>query len=425
MMMMENIIDAHYFVLPSQGNVYSLTKLCMSNGANKILAASLRRKVFSFEYSGDSEGFLKATVKEVLFTYIPNGTEIISIDAFTRSQSSDDFVIGITIIKSSEHSTETYLNIYSEWEPSSEINLDSVSQNCLMIELNFIPYQLYHTQLCTNAEDESNKEVVWLLSGSDEKIHMFREDRANHTYSEVDVAEHFPELVDPPSIILWMDIYNFETQTRRVSAFGCECGFVKLAIVDVTKKEVLSSWSARFGGPVSTVRLFTEESQLKAPSFLNLHQKIRQEELPVHLLVSNTLQPSVVYMNVMEQGLRNCFPLPDSEHYDAALCSTIADVDMDGRNEIVLGTYGQEVLVYKYQQNESDKAGSWFLRSQRSFANPIHSILYLDVTGDGVKEFVILTLRGVHIMQHDPKDVSEVFDCRFKLLTDLQTSQET
>jgi hypothetical protein len=37
--------------------------------------------------------------------------------------------------------------------------------------------------------------------------------------------------------------------------------------------------------------------------------------------------------------------------------------------------------------------------SQRSFANPIHSILYLDVTGDGVKEFVILTLRGVHIMQ--------------------------
>lgn len=68
----ENIIDAHYFLLPSQGNVYSLTKLCMSNGTNKILAASLRRKVFSFEYSGDSDGFLKPTVKEVLFTYIPS-----------------------------------------------------------------------------------------------------------------------------------------------------------------------------------------------------------------------------------------------------------------------------------------------------------------------------------------------------------------
>lgn len=54
----------------------------------------------------------------------------------------------------------------------------------------------------------------------------------------------------------------------------------------------------------------------------------------------------------------------------------------------------QEVLVYKYQQ-----CSAWTLVSQRSFANPIHSILYLDVTGDGVREFVILTLRGVHILQ--------------------------
>jgi hypothetical protein len=59
----------------------------------------------------------------------------------------------------------------------------------------------------------------------------------------------------------------------------------------------------------------------------------------------------------------------------------------------------QEVLVYKYQECAADKSGTWLLASQRSFANPVHSILYLDVTGDGVKEFVILTLRGVHIMQ--------------------------
>ncbi|GFG37974.1 hypothetical protein Cfor_06621 [Coptotermes formosanus] len=395
---MENIIDAHYFVLPSQGNVYSLTKLCVSNGANKILAASLRRKVFSFEYSGDSDGFLKPTVKEVLFTYIPNGTEIISIDAFTRSQSSDDFVIGITIIKSSEHNTPTYLNIYSEWEPSSEINLDSVAQNCLTIQLDFVPYQLYHTEMYTNA-DKFNKEVVWLLSGSDEKIHMFREDQANHCYSEVNVADYFPELVEPPSIILWMDIYHCKNEARRVSAYGCECGYVKLAIVDLTNREVLSCWSARFEGPVSTVRLFTEESSLETPSFLNVAQQEKEEEMAVHLLVSNTLQPSVVYMNVLQQGLRNCCILPDSERYDAVLCSAIADVNMDGRHEIVLGTYSQDVLVYKYQECDADKSGTWFLLSQRSFANPIHSILYLDVTGDGVKEFVILTLRGIHIMQ--------------------------
>jgi hypothetical protein len=84
--------------------------------------------------------------------------------------------------------------------------------------------------------------------------------------------------------------------SSRVSAFGCECGYVKLAIVDVIKKVVVSCWSARFGGPVSTVRLFTEESTLKPPDFLNLPQLDKEEEMTVHLLVSNTLQPSVVYM---------------------------------------------------------------------------------------------------------------------------------
>lgn len=45
--------------------------------------------------------------------------------------------------------------------------------------------------------------------------------------------------------------------------------------------------------------------------------------------------------NVLQQGLRNCCILPDSERYDAVLCSAIADVNMDGRHEIVLGTYSQ------------------------------------------------------------------------------------
>lgn len=83
--------------------------------------------------------------------------------------------------------------------------------------------------------------------------------------------------------------------SSRISAFGCECGYVKLAVVDVTKKEVVSCWSARFEGPISTVRLFTEKSNLKPPSFLNVPQEER-EQMSVHLLVTNTSQASVVYM---------------------------------------------------------------------------------------------------------------------------------
>lgn len=33
--------------------------------------------------------------------------------------------------------------------------------------------------------------------------------------------------------------------------------------------------------------------------------------------------------------------LPDSDDFDCVTCTCIADVDWDGSNEIILGTYGQ------------------------------------------------------------------------------------
>ncbi|XP_049959870.1 KICSTOR complex protein kaptin-like isoform X2 [Schistocerca serialis cubense] len=338
---MDNIIDAHYFLLPSQGNIYSLSKLCMCNGNNKILAASLRRKIFSFEYMC-SDGALIPAVREVVFTYIPSGAEIISIDSFNKSTSGDDFVIGITIIK-----------------------------------------------------------VVWLLSGSDNKIHVFREDRVNHCYSQVEVDTYFPEFSDIPSVVMWMDIRYNEEHTQRLTAYGCECGYMKLSVVDPQNREVITSWSARFAGSVSSVRMFDRYSSVQCPSFLGKEEDKLAEDSQVNLLVTSTLQPSVVYMNVAQNGLNCSHSLPSSEEFDAVLCSCIADIDMDGEQEILLGTYGQEMLMYKY------KSDSWVLSGKRTFANPIHSVLYVDVTGDGVKELVVLSLRGVHILQHDPDIINE------------------
>lgn len=113
---MEQFTDAHYFHLPSQGNVFTLTDLNLANGSKKLLVASLKREIFCFEYTESSSGYLKPTIKEVSFTYIPSnktitiifdklmyiftgGAEIISIDAFNKSTYKNEFVIGITIIK--------------------------------------------------------------------------------------------------------------------------------------------------------------------------------------------------------------------------------------------------------------------------------------------------------------------------------------
>lgn len=86
--------------------------------------------------------------------------------------------------------------------------------------------------------------------------------------------------------------------------------------------------------------------------------------------------------------------LEDSDEFNVTSCACIADIDFDGRNEIVLGKYGEELLAYKY--NEQD---GWQMEGIKSFPNPIYSVLYEDVTGDGIKELIVLTLKGVHIIQ--------------------------
>lgn len=69
---MSDITDAHWFPLASQGNVYSMTKLCSPNGINKILVASLKRQIYLCEYQETENHRLRPIVKELLFTYIPS-----------------------------------------------------------------------------------------------------------------------------------------------------------------------------------------------------------------------------------------------------------------------------------------------------------------------------------------------------------------
>lgn len=87
-----------------------------------------------------------------------DGAEIIAIDAFNKSKTGDEFVIGITLIKPSCNSSiETYLNIYTESVGEGEVNtLEAIAQNCLMLELSYTPYLLYHTAIPNSKQNEVN-----------------------------------------------------------------------------------------------------------------------------------------------------------------------------------------------------------------------------------------------------------------------------
>ena len=82
-----------------------------------------------------------------------------------------------------------------------------------------------------------------------------------------------------------------------------------------------------------------------------------------------------------------------SERNDVTTCSLVCDIQMDQRSTILLGTYGHELLAYRHCTD------MWILTWQRSFSHPVLSLDYCDVTGDGCRELVVFTTRGVQILQ--------------------------
>uniref|UniRef100_A0A8D0DMN2 Kaptin, actin binding protein n=1 Tax=Salvator merianae TaxID=96440 RepID=A0A8D0DMN2_SALMN len=130
----------------SQSNVYGLAAGgLLGDGPGGLLAATLKGKVIYFRYQ-DLRQKLRPVARELQFTYIPVDAEIVSIDTFNKSPPKRGLVVGVTFIKDSGDKASPFLNIYCDYEPGSEYNLDSIAQSCLNLELQFTPFQLYHAE---------------------------------------------------------------------------------------------------------------------------------------------------------------------------------------------------------------------------------------------------------------------------------------
>lgn len=370
---------------PSQSNVYGL---CQA-GEQELLAATLKGKVVCFRYQ-ELQLKIRPVAKEVQFTYIPVDAEIVSIDSFTKSPPKRGLVVGITFVKDSGDKATPFLNIYCDYEPGSEFNLESIAQSCLNLELQFTPFHLYHTEVQC---DDGGRETVFLLSGHDQRIHLYKENASLHQFEEQPVERLFPELQPLPSNVLWLDVLSI-AGGQRLSAFGCQNGCVGLALVNQTGPEVLQSWRFQFDSPISSVLLFP----LCCPAEPSEEKSVEMESY--NLLVTSTIEMAVVYRDVQERGLSRPVCLSESDQWDAVLCSLVIDLDFDGQKEVLLGTYGQELLCYKFQPAARGRDGEFQLQWRRSFKSPLLSIIYLDLTGDGLREMAVLTLKGLHVLQH-------------------------
>ncbi|XP_038641954.1 KICSTOR complex protein kaptin [Scyliorhinus canicula] len=409
------LVEDSFSRLSSQSNMYGLSAVPKPEGGCDLLTATLKGKVICFRYQSLRQK-IRPVAKEVQFTYIPVDAEIVSIDAFNKSAPKRGLVVGITFIKDSGDKASPFLNIYCDYEPGSEYNLDSIAQSCLNLELQFTPFQLCHVEV----QERRQRETVFLLSGHDHQIHLYKENETLHQFEERPTEFLFPELTDLPSHVLWLDVVNIPDSTRRLTAFGCQNGFVGISHVDQDSKVVLQSWNIQQDGPISTVLLFrlpTDSSEGYSTggcrTSIDSDAGAGGDTLEdYNLLVTSTIELSVVYRDVLKNGLNDQAILPESDQYDSVLCALVTDVDFDGVKEVLLGTYGQELLCYKSctggapdpEAMESGLAprlqGEFRLLWRRSFQSPLLSMAYVDLTCDGLCELAVESLKGLHILQH-------------------------
>ncbi|XP_053067407.1 KICSTOR complex protein kaptin isoform X2 [Acinonyx jubatus] len=406
----------------SQSNVYGLAG--GAGGRGELLAATLKGKVLGFRYQ-DLRQKIRPVAKELQFNYIPVDAEIVSIDTFNKSPPKRGLVVGITFIKDSGDKGSPFLNIYCDYEPGSEYNLDSIAQSCLNLELQFTPFQLCHAELensirglyltgildffAFRVQVGNQLDTVFLLSGNDPAIHLYKENEGLHQFEEHPVENLFPELTNLTSSVLWLDVHNLPGTSRRLSALGCQSGYVRVAHVDQRSQEVLQTWTILQDGPISRVIVFS----LSAPE--ETQDRPQREEYSV--LVASMLEPAVVYRDLLSRGLEDQLLLPGSDQFDSVLCGLVTDVDLDGRPEVLVATYGQELLCYKYFGPEPglpEAERGFCLLWQRDFSSPLLALAHVDLTGDGLRELAVVSLKGVHILQHSLVQASELVLTRLR-----------
>uniref|UniRef100_A0A8C4Q449 Kaptin, actin binding protein n=1 Tax=Eptatretus burgeri TaxID=7764 RepID=A0A8C4Q449_EPTBU len=271
----------------------------------------------------------------------------------------------LLVLQDARDKVSPFLNIYCDYEPGSEYNLDSVAQSCLNLALDFIPLQLSIYIL-----------VILLL---------------------VLIECHF--FLCPS--VLCLDVMNLPGSECRLTAFSCQNGVVSVSHVQKNTKVILQRWSVQQEGPVPRVQLCS----LPRNHYENAAHPVGEEGVL-------TLDISLITRrDVLCQGLDQQELLPGSDCFDSVVCALVVDTDYNGVGEILLGTYGQELLCYKWHgdtagqtvankdHGEEAVIAGWKLAWSWTFHSPLLALASADVTGDGLDELIVVTTRGLHVLQ--------------------------
>jgi len=215
------------------------------------------------------------------------------------------------------------------------------------------------------------------------------EDEYTKKWKESSVQPYSPflaGLANSDLKILSLEIKEFHNV--KIIAAGCQNGMLYISVLkrngSTEDFEQEKSAVALFS-PITSISIFTSSTS-----------KDKQEE--IHMLVTCAVEQAIIYCYVDKEIFKYPLHLKECSQHDSVLCSHIMDIDWDGKNEILIGTYGRELLIYKQSVN-SQGIIIYQLLWQKSFTHPIYQITSLDLNEDGIKELIVATQYGVHILE--------------------------
>ncbi|KAL4210206.1 hypothetical protein AB4K20DRAFT_1969538 [Rhizopus microsporus] len=307
-----------------------------------------------------------------------------------------------------------YKHTSSLKNPFLEQALFNICKSSQVIPLSAAPMQISHVQI----QHEGRSQVAFLLSCVDGIIHLYTQSTQSEEFIELTSSFFFPMLgkvSDHKINILFMHIFDQPTGERVICAGG-QNGEILLGFYDKDGKEIKTN-AVKIFSPITSTLIFQPRS----------HDQTDE----LHLVVTCAIEQAIVYRSIKTNGLSMSKPLPLSGNFDSVLCSHVMDVDWDGEKEILIGTYGRQVIIYKqgmfvqaYYRHAHPflkVTGTQFytILWKRQFAYPIYRIVHLDLNRDGLDELIVTTMYGVHIFQPNMKKA------RDRLLEVLQYIEST
>lgn len=402
----------------------------------------------------------RTSVAQVLpLTKLPSRCQVLGLAAFNRpirnGGEKGTPIIGVIFMVKKASEEIFMLNVYG-LSASPNASLSIVFSSCKQKQLGFTPFELTHTTLLS-----PNGEVDLLLAGSDCCLHVYR--LMGDSFTELVGRKHpLPHLTKTTSSIVSLDIQSDATG-EAVAVAGFQDGLISLACLTPNPNggglKVHSTHQYYTDGAASTVSLLVNKPVISSVAIgrgvdtlaaitteLNgMHKRAWSEcemvQAPMGLLVGSALGYAVAYGDIQQSNFSKETFLPQSDRDDSVLCSGFMDVNMDGHDEILLGTYNQHLLVYKTNVNEDGKlagtgyelssdpdlderSGPFQLSTRVAFDHPIYALDAVDLNRDGIDELVVTTMYSIQVFEVDMECCAGQLRATVDLVKEVQQLEE-